>query len=80
MKNISREVKIVQKNQKKITEMKYTIKEKEPFLEGFNSTGGIIQDTVIDLEDIQMEFTQSDQQKIKDWGKKMNRALRAYKK
>lgn len=50
--------------------MKYTVKEKEPFLEGFNSTGGIIQDTVIDLEDIQMEFTQSDQQKIKDWGKK----------
>lgn len=24
----------------KITEMKYTIKEKETFLEGFNSTGG----------------------------------------
>lgn len=53
----------------KITEIKYTIKEKEIFLEGFNSTGGIIQVTFIDLEDIKMEFTQSEQQKIKDWGK-----------
>lgn len=53
----------------KITEMKYTIKDKETFLEGFNSTGGIIQVTFIDLEDIKMEFTQSEQQKIKDWGK-----------
>ena len=49
MKDISKEVKIVQKNQMKITERKYTIKEKETFLEGFNSTGGIIQDAVIDL-------------------------------
>ena len=36
---MSKEVKIVQKNQMKITEMKYTIKEKETFLEGFSSTG-----------------------------------------
>ena len=38
MKHMSKEVKIVQKNQMKITEMKYTIKEKETFLEGFSST------------------------------------------
>ena len=69
MKDISKEVKIVQKNQMKITERKYTIKEKETFLEGFNSTGGIIQDAVIDLEDIKMEFTEYEQQKIQDWGK-----------
>lgn len=59
---MSKEVKIVQKNQMKITEMKYTIKEKETFLEGFSSTGvGEIQDAVIDLEDISVEFTQSEQ-------------------
>lgn len=49
--------------------MKYTIKDKETFLERFSSTGGIIQVTFIDLEDIKMEFTQSEQRKIKDWGK-----------
>lgn len=50
--------------------MKYTIKEKETFLEGFNNTGGIIQVTFIDLEDIKNGITQSEQQKIKRWGKK----------
>ena len=76
MEDISKEVKIIKKSQMEITEMKYTIKEKENFLEGFSITGEITQDIIDGLEDRSIELTQSEQQREEKIGEKNEQSVK----
>lgn len=67
-KHLQRSIKY-KKTPNEIIKLKNTT-EKENFLEGSNSTGKIIQDTIIELEKRSIKFIISEQQREKDWGEK----------